>query len=270
MPSLVFQRLPVPEDLVYPSISLLTTRSYVLLGFTVNGICPILCIYHLDSPSTLLLDSRPPRSSSLHLPPIPKRSLLATEIHSRLFPALHRDALAQPIMLLDIRPDPPSSNTPFVFGGVEKRRRPHTTNPSRGVLEFDLLAGNRLFYVHLMRDELVGIVEGYERRAKVGLENSGGMRREVRLERRPKQWAEWGEKGCRMFEAANPVQRSWVSASNSCLFDSSIRTRGSKPDLLRSSRRVRFAFRSRSPSSRAIEPFPIVPPVQLPPTKTSF
>lgn len=86
------------------------------------------------------------------------------------------------------------------------------------MLEFDLLAGNRLFYVHLLRDELVGIVEGYERRARVGLESEGGGGpRKVRLEGRPKEWKEWGEKGCRIFEAGNPVQRAWVSRSISNL-----------------------------------------------------
>ncbi|KAL7413351.1 hypothetical protein BDY24DRAFT_66235 [Mrakia frigida] len=177
-------RLPVPETLVYPSISLLTPRSYTLLGFTVNGICPILITYHLSSPSSFLLPSPPThRSTSLPLPPPPRRSLLPTEISSRLFPALHREALSQPIMLLDIRPDPPSSNTPFVFGGPERRRRPHTTDPRKGVLEFDLLAGNRLFY--------------------------GAGPKMVREQ--PLEWEEWGVNECRLFEAEIPVQRSWVS-----------------------------------------------------------
>lgn len=183
--------MPVPESLVYPSITLLTTRSYLLLGFTVTGLCPILSIHHLDGPPTLFSLSH---SHELSTHP--------TEIHSRLFPGLHRQALSTPIMLLDIRPDPPSSNTPFVHGGNEKRRRPHTTDPSKGVLEFDLLAGGRLFHVHFLRDELVGVVRAYERTAKDGK----GMIKPPR----PLAWEQWGKENCRIFEAENPVQRAWV------------------------------------------------------------
>lgn len=127
------------------------------------------------------------------------------------------------------------------------------------MLEFDLLAGNRLFYVHLLRDGLVEEVERYEEKARRGEEEGAGPKM-VREE--PLEWEEWGVNECRLFEAEIPVQRSWVSRR---VFGFLREEKRRETDC----RVASFFVSRRSLSLKATEPSPIDLLVQFPRIKTS-
>ena len=69
------------------------------------------------------------------------------------------------------------------------------------------MAGGRLFGFHLLRDPMVREVERYEARAGKGELGQG----EWGGKAKKKEWKEWGEEGCRVFESTLGGQRAWVS-----------------------------------------------------------
>lgn len=57
---------------------------------------------------------------------------------------------------LDIRPDPPSSNGPFIHTAQGRaERRLFTTDPFKGVVALDMVAGGRGFQMYMLKEMFV-------------------------------------------------------------------------------------------------------------------
>lgn len=138
-------------------------------------------------------------------PPSTSPSSEPLELARLFLPELSPDLdLSEHAFAMDMRPDPPSSRSSLIFGRDHSVPSPRhfSTDYRRGVLEIDLILGDRHFNVFVLKDYLIEKVDEFES----GLPSWGPVVMREELD-----WDNgWGLKACRIFETI-PPSRQWVS-----------------------------------------------------------